>query len=179
MKLRFDMAALLGMLLFASLSFADEPLRRDGPEWNRQPGTPVSFETAGFNVRMTLPHGWTLKDDREFVPPPNLAPSCRVRGEIYTGRNWNEFLAMSLSPSNDLDRSTNPRTLHTLNDRPAVTNRFSRKDERVVEVYVNLSGVQADSGAMWTFEGRRTDEGNVCELQFLTLVHSATIRRAQ
>jgi len=161
----------LSALLFAQFSFAK------GPPRYTQPGTPVAMESSGFEFRATLPHGWSFTTEQGFAPPPDFASACHVRGEFYTGRNWDRFLVAALRATDGVRRAEDARIVQKVAGHPAVSNRYVREPFMVRDIYINLSDLQSDSGAVWTFEGSPTPEGTDCELQFLAMIHSATITR--
>ena len=149
------------LLLLAALSFL------------KQPGTPVTIESSGFQMRAMLPQDWSFTAEQGFVPPPALAPSCRVRGTFYTDRNWDRFLVSALR-SNDVYR-TDARVAMKIGDHPAVSSRYTRDAVTVHDIYINLADLQPDSGAVFTVE---SNGGSDCEMQFVAIVHSASITRA-
>lgn len=161
MKLRFVV-----LVSVALCSFAKEP------HWARQPGTPVTFEASGFELRTTLPHGWTFTTAEGFAPPPGLASSCSVRVELQTDRNWDRFLVSRLRATHGART-----TVLKMGGHPAVSNRYERDHLRVEDLYINLAELQPDSSVVWRFEGSPTPEGSDCELQFLTIVNRAAIAR--
>ena len=149
------------LLLAALLSFA------------KQPGTPITIQSSGFELRAMLPQGWAFTPEQGFVPPPALASSCRVRGTFYTDRNWDDFLVSALR-SNDVFRTRDDaRTAHKIGGHPAVSNRYTRDTLTVRDIYINLSDLQPDSGAVFTFEG---SDNSDCEMQFVALIHSAAFK---
>jgi hypothetical protein len=168
-KPRFVTPAFCALFFVALFSFAKEP------RWYKQPGTQVTLESSGFELRATLPHGWSFTTEQGFVPPPNLASSCRVRAEFYRDRNWDDFLVSALRSTDGVGRAEDARMVLKVAGHPAVSNRYVREPFMVRDIYINLSDLQPDSVAVWTFEGRPTTEGFDCELQFLAMFHSATI----
>lgn len=171
MKPRFVVPALCALFFVALFSFAKEPRQY------KQPGTPVTLESSGFEFRATLPHGWSFTTDQGFVPPPDFASSCRVRGEFHTDRDWDRFLLSALRTTDGVRRAEDARIVLKVAGHPGVSNRYVREPYTVRDIYINLSDLQPDSGAVWTFEGSPTPEGSDCELQFLEMMHSATITR--
>lgn len=171
MKPRFVVPAFCVLSLVALVSFAKEP------RWSMKPGTPVTVESSGFELRATLPHGWSFTAEQGLVPPPELAPSCRVRSVFYTDRNWDRFLAPALRSTDGLLTSDDARMVLKMAGHPAVSNRYVREALTVRDIYINLSDLQPDSGAVWTFEGKRTPEASDCEMQFVSMIQSATITR--
>jgi hypothetical protein len=143
----------------------------------KQPGTPVILEWSGFEVRAMLPHGWSLTTDQGFVPPPELASSCRVRGELHTDRNWDRFLVPALRSTDDVRTGGVARVVLKVDGHPAVSNRYVRGPFTVRDIYIDLSDLQPDSLAVWTFEGAHTTEAAECERQFMAMVQGATISR--
>jgi len=172
-KPRFVMSAWCVFLFVALVSFAREPQRYT------QPGTPVTLESSAFELRATLPHGWSFTADQVFVPPPGWASSCRVRGVFYTDVNWDRFLVSALRSSDGVGRTEDARMVLKVAGHPAVSDRYVREPFTVRDIYINLSDLQPDSGAVWTFEGSPTPEGQDCEIQFLAMMHSATITRGR
>jgi hypothetical protein len=160
--------AFCALLSIALFSFAKEP------RWYEQPGTPVTVESSGFELRTKLPQGWSFTKEQGFVPPPGLASSCRVRGWFYTDRNWDRFLVSALEPTNGVHDA---RTVMKIGGHPAVSNRYVREGRTIRDTYINLSDLHPDSGTVWTFEGSLTQEGSNCELQFLAMIQSAKIAR--
>lgn len=171
MKPRFVVPAFGALLFVALFSVAKEPRR------SPQPGKPVTLESYGFELRATLPQGWSLTAEEGFVLPPDLAASCRVRGGFYTDRNWDRFLVSALRPSDRLLTSEDARVVLKMAGHPAVSNRYLREAVRVRDIYINLSDLQLDSGAVWTVESNLTPEGSDCEHKFVTMIQSATITR--
>lgn len=171
MKPRFVVPAFCALFFVALFSFAREP------RWYTQPGTPVTLESSDFEFRAMLPQGWSFTTDHGFVPPPAFASSCRVRGGFYTDRKWDRFLVSALRPTDGMSTGEDGRTVLKIGGRPAVSNRYVRAPFTVRDIYINLSDLQPDSGAVWTFEGSPTPEGSDCELQFLAMIHSAKITR--
>lgn len=160
------------LLLFtAPFSFAREP------RWYTQPGSPIILELSGFVFHANLPQGWSLTTDHVIVPAPAFASSCRVRGKFYTDVNWNSFLESALRSTNGVLAAEGTRSLQKIGGHPAVSNRYVRERVTVHDIYINLSDLQPDSGAVWTFEGSPTQEGLDCEAQFLFVINSATISR--
>ena len=58
---------------------------------------------------------------------------------------------------------------------PAVSNRYTRDGRTIRNIYIDLSDVQRDSGAVWSFEGSPTPEGRDCEQQFVAMIHSVKV----
>jgi hypothetical protein len=170
-KPRFVVPAFCALSLVAQFSFAREPRRHP------LPGTPVTLESSGFVFRATLPHGWSFTADQGFVPPPDLASSCRVRGRFYIDRDWERFLTSALRATDGLRTAEDARYVLKIAGQPAVSNRYMREGFTIRDVYIDLSELRPDSGAVWTFEGSRSREESDCELQFLGMMHSATITR--
>ncbi|HYC59378.1 MAG TPA: hypothetical protein VEK79_07415 [Thermoanaerobaculia bacterium] len=145
----------------------------------KQPGTPITIESFGFESRVVLPQGWSFTADRGFIPPPALVSSCRVRGQFYTDRNWDRFLTSVLRSDDRYRTADDARRVHKIGDHPAVTNRYTRDVFTVRDIYINLADLQPDSGAVFTFEGSNTPAGSDCELQFVAMIHSARITQRQ
>lgn len=167
MKPRFVVPAFCALSFLALASFAKEP------PWYQQPRTPVTVESSGFALGAMMPKGWSYTTDLGFVPPPDLASSCRVRGVFHTDRKWDRFLVSALRVG---DRDE--RYVLKIDDHPAVSNRYAREGRTIRSIYIDLSDLQRDSGAVWTFEGSATPEGSVCEQQFVVMIESAKITRA-
>ncbi|HEU4886359.1 MAG TPA: hypothetical protein VFV49_00625 [Thermoanaerobaculia bacterium] len=171
MKPRFVVPAFCALILVALFSFAKEP------RWYQQPGTPVTLESSGFELRAMLPQGWTFTAEQGLVPPLEFASSCRVRGGFYTDRNWDRFLVSALRSTDSVLTAEEARFVLKIGGHPAVSNRYVREPFTVRDIYIDLSDLQPDSGAVWTFEGSPTPERSDCELQFLALIQSARITR--
>jgi hypothetical protein len=164
MKPRF-VVPLFGALSFLALfSFAEEP------RWYTQPGTPVTVEWSGFELRAMMPQGWAYTADHGFVPPPDFASSCRVRGVFHIAREWDRFLVSALR-----GRDGDERHVLKIGGHPAVSSRYMRNDRTIRNIYINLSDVRPDSGAVWTFEGSPTSEGSDCELQFVAMIQTLEV----
>lgn len=166
MKPRFTIPAFCALSVLALCSDAQ------GPRWYEQPGTPVTVEWSGFELRARLPQGWSLTTDHGFAPPPELASSCGVRGVFHTGRNWDDFLASSLGA-----REGGDRYVLKIGGHPAVSDRYEREARTIRNIYIDLSALQSDSGSVWTLERSRTRAGSDCEQQFVAMIESAKIRR--
>lgn len=165
--------AVFGALFLVAFSgFAKEP------RWYERPGMPITLASSGFVFSAMLPHDWSFKAERGFVPPAQLASSCRVRSAFHSDRDWNRFLASALRSTDGLNAADDARIILKIGGHPAVSDRYVRGSVMVRNVYIDLSDLRPDSGAVWTFEGDATDEGTDCELQFLALIHSARITRA-
>lgn len=171
MRRRFVVPAFCALFLVALPSLAKEP------RWAKLPGTPVTLESSGFELRAMLPHGWTFTAEQGIVPPVELAPSCRVRVEFHADGDWNRFLVAALRATEGMSTAKDARMVMKAGDRPAVLNRYARESLAVREVYVDLSDLQPGSGVVWKYEGSATTEGWDCEAQFFATVHSATITR--
>jgi hypothetical protein len=169
--MRFVVSAICALLFAAPLSSAREP------PWYTQPGTPVVLESSGFVFQANVPRGWSLTIDHVIAPPPAYASSCRVRDTFYTGLDWNSFLESALNSTNGVRATEGTRLVQKIGGHPAVSNRYVRELFTVYDMYINLSDLQPDSGAVWTFEGNSTPEGLDCEHQFLFMINSATITR--
>lgn len=159
------------LLLLVALSSLDRE-----PSWLRQPRTPVTLTSAGFELRTELPHGWSFTADHGFVTPPELASSCRVRVEFRTN-DWDRFLVAALRATEGALTDKDARYVLKVAEHPAVSNRYRREELTVRDVSIDLSDLRPDSGVVWTFEGSPTAEGSDCEHQFLSIVHRATISR--
>jgi hypothetical protein len=170
-KPRFVIPALCALSFAAIVSFAGEPSRY------KQQGTPVTLEWSDFEFRATLPHGWSFTTEQGFVPPPDFASSCRVRGRFHVDRNWDRFLVSALRSTDGVSKAKDARIVLKVAGYPAVSNRYVREPFTVRDIYINLSDLRPDSGAVWTLEGSPTPEGSDCELQFLEMMHSSTITR--
>jgi hypothetical protein len=170
-KSRSVVSALCALSLVALSGLAKEP------RWAKQPGTPVTLESSGFELRATLPHGWSHSAKQGLVPPPALAPSCRVSVDFHTDGDWDRFLVAALRSTERMSTASDARTVMKAGGRPAVLNRYARESVAVREVYVDLSDLQPGSGVVWKYEGSSNTEGWDCELQFFTTVHSAAITR--
>lgn len=168
MKQRSLVSAICALVFVAPFSFAREP------HWYMQPGTPVVLESSGFVFHATLPQGWSLTTDHVIVPPPAFASSCRVRGKFYTDVRWGSFLEAAFRSTNGVRAAEGTRFVQKIGGHAAVSNRYVR-DLVVHDMYIDLSDIQPDSGAVWTFEGSPTDEGLDCEAQFLAMISSARI----
>jgi hypothetical protein len=167
MKPRFVISTFCALSFLALCSSAKEL------PWYRQPGTPVTVEWSGFALRAKMPKGWSYTTDHGFVPPPSVASSCRVRGVFHTDREWDRFLVSALRAS-DGDH----RYIFKIGGHPAVSSRYRREARTIRNIYIDLSDLQPDSGAVWTFEGSPTPEGSDCEQQFVMMIESARITRA-
>ena len=158
MKLRWIIAACVALTASAA------------PRWMTEPGTPLTVKESGFDMRATLPQGWSYS--KGFVPPAKLAQTCRVSVALHTDQNWDRFLVSTL-------RRTGPagpgdRAVVKIGGHPAVANRYMRDGVAVYEFYVDLSALQADSIAVWTLE---QDASSDCELRYLAIVNSSTVTR--
>lgn len=161
----------ISLLVLVSLSgFAKEPQRV-------RPGRPVTLEASGFELRTTLPHGWSFTTEEGFTPPPELVSSCRVRTRFHTEGNWDGLVVRELRSTDATLVGSNPRTVVKIAGHQAVPNYHRRKPFRVLDLYVDLSDLQPGSGMVWTFEGNPNWQGSDCEVQFLSMVNSATITR--
>jgi len=165
MKPRFVVLTFCALSFLALFAFAKEP------RWYTQPGTPVTLVSSGFELRAKMPQGWSYTTDRGFMPPPTCASSSRVVGVFHTGREWDRFLASAL-------RDGDQRYVLKIGGHPAVSSRYAREGRTIRSIYINLSDLQPDSGAVWTFEGSSTPEGSECEQQFAAMIESAKITRA-
>lgn len=137
-------------------------------QWYKQPGTPFTLASTGFDLRAKLPQRWSLTESG-FVPPSS---SCRVRIAFHADRDWDDLLTGRL-------RSTDARMMFRIGDHNAVSNRYVRDSVTVRDIYIDLSELQKDSGIVWTFEGDATDDRSDCELQFLAMIGSARITRSR
>lgn len=168
MKPRFVVLAFCVLSFLALFSFAKEP------RWYTRPGTPVTVESSGFELRVKMPHGWSYTTDHGFVPPPDFASSCSVRGVFHTDRNWDRLLVSALRAGDG-----EKRYVLKIGGHPAVSNRYVREARTIRNIYIDLSDLQPDSAAVWTFEGSPTPEGSDCEQQFVAMIQSAQITRAK
>jgi hypothetical protein len=139
-----------------------------------QPGTPVVLESSGFVFHASLPRGWSLSTDDVIVPPPAFASSCRVRGKFYTDVKWDSFLEAAFRSTNGVRAPEGTRSVQKIGGHAAVSNRYVR-DLVIHDIYIDLSDIRPDSGAVWTFEGSSTEEGSQCEVQFLAMIGTAKI----
>jgi hypothetical protein len=169
MKPRFVVPAFcaLSLSFLALFSFAKEP------HWYKRPATPVTVESSGFELRARMPEGWSYSTDHGFVPPPDFASSCRVRGMFHTDRKWDRLLESALRRGDG-----DERYVLKIGGHPAVSNRYAREGRTIRNIYINLADLQPDSSAVWTFEGSPTPEGSDCEQQFVAMIESAKITRA-
>lgn len=172
MKPRFVVSAFFAC--FVALFNSAEESR-----WYTQPGRAVTLESSGFEFRALLPQGWSFTTEHGFVPPSALESSCRVRGGFHTNQSWDRFLVSKLRSTDGFRTADGARSVMKIGGHPAVSNRYVREPFAVHDIYINLSELQPDSGAVWTFEGTRTKEGTDCGLQFLALIQSARITRRQ
>lgn len=168
MKQRYLAPAICALLFVAPFIFAREP------HWYTQPGTPVVLESSGFVFHAILPRGWSLTTEQLIVPPPAMGSSCRLRGEFYTDVRWGSFLEAAFRSTDGVSTAKGTRFVQKIGGHAAVSNRYVR-DLVVHDIYINLSDIRPDSGAVWTFEGSSTEEGLDCEAQFLAMINSATI----
>lgn len=164
MKPRFVVFAVCALSFLAPFSIAKVP------HWYRHPGTPVTIEWSGFELRAMLPQGWSATASG-FAPPADLASSCHVRGVFHTDRKWDDFLVSSLLAGDE-------RYVLKIGGHPAVSSRYVREARTIRKIYIDLAALQPDSGAVWTFEGNPTPEGSDCERQFVAMIQSARITRA-
>ena len=147
------------------------------PRWPQAPRTPVTLESSGFEIRTTLPQGWSYTTPEGFIPPADRASTCRVRLVIHTNREWDAVLVPALRATEGAQTNKDARFVMKAGGHPAVSNSYIRAPRMVRDIYINLSALQRDSAAVWTFEGSRTAEGSDCELQFLSIVQSAKIQK--
>jgi len=169
-RLRFVVPAFFVLLCVSLPGFARNK------RWYEQPGTPVTLEASGFVLKAKLPHGWSFTQDRGFVPPPAFASVCRVRYEFYADREWHRVLEPALSRPAPVEGA---RFGLKIGGHEALSNRYVRETTIVRDVYINLSDLQPDSGAIWSFEaGANTSQEEMdCETQFLAVINTAIITR--
>jgi hypothetical protein len=75
-------------------------------------------------------------------------------------------------------RDGDERYVLKIGGHPAVSSRYMRNDRTIRKIYIELTNLQPDSGAVWTFEGSPTPEGSDCELQFVAMIQSVKITRS-
>src|SRR3989337_2516153 len=111
------------LAVFCALSFLALFSFAKVPRWYTQPGTPITVEWSGFELRTRMPEGWSYTTDHAFVPPPDLASSCRVRGVFHVDRQWDHFLVSALR-AHDGDE----RYVLKIGGHPAVSSRYTRNE---------------------------------------------------
>ena len=149
-----------------------------GPRWFERPATPVTLQSSVFEIRTMLPHGWSYTAAAGFAPPADVVPPCRVRVVLHTNRKWDAMLVPALRATEGARTSEDDRFAMKVGGHPAVSNRYVRGPHILRDIYIDLSGLQPDSAAVWTFEGDRSAAGSDCELQFLSIVRSGRIELA-
>src|SRR6266481_688312 len=88
-----------------------------GKRWDIQT-TAISLPFDRFVLAARLPEGWSV-DGGQVLPPEEMRHACRVRGNVYSDRDWNRTLAAGLEPGNAA-RSAEHRTLFKVHGHVAV-----------------------------------------------------------
>jgi len=141
-KSRFVVPAFCALFFVSGLSFATEPRRY------MHPGTQVTLEFSGFVFRATLPHGWSVTADQTIVPPPELTSSCSVRRRVRTEGDWDDFVVSALRSANGAHPPDGTRILVKVGGHQAVSNRYMREASTIRDIYIDLSDLRPDSGAV-------------------------------
>jgi hypothetical protein len=134
----------------------------------------IRFPFDRFVLATRLPEGWSV-DGGQVLPPEEMRHACRVRGDVYSDRDWNRTLAAGLEPDNAA-RSAERRSLFRVGGHVAVRNELvDGSGKRIENVYIDLSDLEPGSLAIWSFERDDTAEGKECEMGFDIFVTSASI----
>lgn len=134
----------------------------------------IRLTSAGFTLAGQVLSGWSAEDG-QILPPMALRSACRVRGDFYRDRDWNQTLAAALDFGNAA-RSAEHRVLFKVGGHVAVSNQYMGSSREIENVYIDLADLEAGSLAVWSFEGDATAEGRQCHMEFAGFIHSAVIR---